>query len=197
MAKRKVCESCGKSNAGSAAYCSECGKLLEGADSKKIEPVKALDAESLDELDMLCPHEDVMEGSVSSVTAPTMPVKETEGHIYDDGVSHDIPLHSDLIEVPSKKIMAVSISGPKNEYHGNLHHGDTITVGASAEAEFCLKDDPYVSRKHCTLRFTGDYAEIEDSGSSNGTYLRIEEATPIPNGSVILVGKHLLRIEWK
>ena len=75
--------------------------------------------------------------------------------------------------------------------------GDEIIIGTLPDAEYRVTGDPFVSRKHCVLQRTDGQIILKDNGSSNGTYLRVEKATSIPNGSVILVGKHLLRIEWE
>jgi uncharacterized protein DUF4388/FHA domain-containing protein len=49
----------------------------------------------------------------------------------------------------------------------------------------------HVSRKHLVIRRRGDQVEIEDLGSSNGSYLnehRLEAATPFRSGDILEVG---------
>jgi hypothetical protein len=58
--------------------------------------------------------------------------------------------------------------------------------------------DPQISRRHATVRPAGDGAEIEDAGSSNGTFLngnQVSAATALVNGDTIRVGQTELEVE--
>ena len=63
--------------------------------------------------------------------------------------------------------------------------------------DFVLKD-PELSRRHAALRPTDDGIEIQDLGSTNGTFVngrRIEAATRLGAGDTVRVGGTLLAVE--
>ncbi len=70
----------------------------------------------------------------------------------------------------------------------------TITVGRHPESDIFL-DDITVSRHHCRFINDGDALQVEDSGSTNGTYVnssRVDLARLVP-GDEVLVGRfHLI-----
>lgn len=70
-----------------------------------------------------------------------------------------------------------------------LKEGNT-TVGRHPESDIFL-DDVTVSRHHCRFVVTGDSIRVEDSGSTNGTYVnevRVDQAT-LRAGDEVLVGR--------
>ena len=59
-------------------------------------------------------------------------------------------------------------------------------------------DDEEVSRRHARVRPAGDAVEIEDLGSSNGTWVngaRISVPTRIGTGDDVRIGRTALRVE--
>ena len=71
--------------------------------------------------------------------------------------------------------------------------GGITTIGRHPESDIFL-DDVTVSRHHCRIT-VGDSVILEDSGSTNGTYVdgtRVDRA-PLHPGARVLVGKfHLV-----
>jgi pSer/pThr/pTyr-binding forkhead associated (FHA) protein len=68
------------------------------------------------------------------------------------------------------------------------------TVGRHPESDIFL-DDVTVSRHHCRLSAVGDQLTIEDSGSTNGTYVnddRIDSAKLSPGDEVLIGRFHLI-----
>ncbi len=55
--------------------------------------------------------------------------------------------------------------------------------------------DRYVSARHARLRVAGAEVTLTDSGSSNGTYVKLGGATELALGDQLLVGAQLLRVE--
>ncbi len=71
-----------------------------------------------------------------------------------------------------------------------------IVVGRAAECQLVL-DDPSLSRKHANVRGTGRRLDVEDLGSSNGTFVngrKVGQATAGP-GDTVRFGELSFRIE--
>ncbi len=69
-----------------------------------------------------------------------------------------------------------------------------LTIGRE-EGDILFADDAFLSRRHVTLsRRDGGGAWIEDQGSSNGTFVRIEGKTRVQMGDELRIGDQLLRI---
>jgi pSer/pThr/pTyr-binding forkhead associated (FHA) protein len=72
---------------------------------------------------------------------------------------------------------------------------ESLEVGRRATA--ALAEDPFVSPVHFTLRVTESGVALEDAGSLNGVFLRLNAhaAAPLASGDVVLVGAQVLRFE--
>ena len=62
--------------------------------------------------------------------------------------------------------------------------------------DLLFPEDGYVSGLHCRLHEEGGRMMVTDVGSSNGTFLRLTAPTPLPSGSLILLGQQLFRVEY-
>ncbi len=74
-----------------------------------------------------------------------------------------------------------------------------IKIGRTAPADIVIADSE-VSRTHCMIILKDDQLFVSDPGSTNGTYIdgaRITEVTVLPVGSVLQVGKRILKHEWR
>lgn len=79
--------------------------------------------------------------------------------------------------------------GPRTGMTFLLREGNT-TVGRHPESDIFL-NDVTVSRHHCRFTTKGDILTVEDSGSTNGTYVneeRVDSAT-LTAGDEVLVGR--------
>ena len=73
---------------------------------------------------------------------------------------------------------------------GGLHLG-------RERGDILFPDDGYVSGLHCRLHEENGRLMITDVGSSNGTFTRLAAgATPVPPGSMLLLGQQLFRVEY-
>ena len=83
--------------------------------------------------------------------------------------------------------------GPRAGMTFVLANGVT-TVGRHPDSDIFL-DDVTVSRHHCRFTASGEELTVEDSGSTNGTYVndaRVDSA-PLSPGDEVLIGRfHLL-----
>jgi pSer/pThr/pTyr-binding forkhead associated (FHA) protein len=74
---------------------------------------------------------------------------------------------------------------------------DEVTIGRENSA-ILIEDDGEVSRNHAVVRLSADGLEVEDSGSTNGTFVneqRIAEPTPLNRGDILRVGQTRLDVE--
>ena len=62
--------------------------------------------------------------------------------------------------------------------------------------DIIFPDDGYVSGLHCRIHGEGGRVMITDVGSSNGTFLRVAGEAKIRNGSLLLMGQQLFRVEY-
>jgi len=71
-----------------------------------------------------------------------------------------------------------------------------VTIGRADGSTLVISDD-YVSSNHARLVPNGDAWVLEDLGSTNGTFLdreRVTQATPVPVGTPIRIGKTVLEL---
>jgi pSer/pThr/pTyr-binding forkhead associated (FHA) protein len=55
-------------------------------------------------------------------------------------------------------------------------------------------EDGYVSGLHCRLTYENGVLTLTDLGSSNGSFIRVKDETPLRSGDVLLMGQQLFRI---
>jgi hypothetical protein len=72
-----------------------------------------------------------------------------------------------------------------------------IKIGRSSDCQLILDDD-YVSTRHAQISLGTDGYQIEDLGSTNGTYVngeRITSATPFTLTDTVRIGRTLMIVE--
>jgi len=62
--------------------------------------------------------------------------------------------------------------------------------------DIIFPDDGYVSGLHCRIHGEGGKIFLTDVGSSNGTFMRVDDSVTIKSGSMILMGQQLFRVEY-
>jgi hypothetical protein len=79
--------------------------------------------------------------------------------------------------------------GPRKGMTFLLKDGNT-TVGRHPESDIFL-NDVTVSRHHCRFSTNGDVLTVEDSGSTNGTYVNDErvDSSELRAGDEVLIGR--------
>jgi diguanylate cyclase (GGDEF)-like protein len=73
-----------------------------------------------------------------------------------------------------------------------------MTVGRSSRADITINDDR-ISRIHCIIEWIGDTIEVEDSGSTNGTFVdsqRVNRVLLSP-GTPLQLGQSIMKIDYK
>lgn len=79
--------------------------------------------------------------------------------------------------------------GPRKGMSFLLKDGNT-TVGRHPDSDIFL-NDVTVSRHHCRFVTSGEYLTVEDSGSTNGTYVNDErvDSAELQAGDEVLIGR--------
>ena len=62
--------------------------------------------------------------------------------------------------------------------------------------DILFPDDGYVSGLHARIHAEGGKVFLTDVGSSNGTFIRVDGESPVANGSMLLMGQQLFRVEF-
>lgn len=136
---------------------------------------------------------------MSDASAPENDGPKPEAEVETDPTVLFVPL-ADRSEHPLTRDEAAHIEGlsgyalvvergPRSGMTYRLLPGNT-TVGRHPESDIFL-NDVTVSRHHCRFNVTDDSIAVEDSGSTNGTYVndhRIDAADLTP-GDEVLVGR--------
>jgi Inner membrane component of T3SS, cytoplasmic domain len=130
------------------------------------------------------PEESQSKPEVEVETDPTvtfLPMTEREGHpLTREEAAHVEGLEGYALVVGKGPSMGVTYL---------LREGNT-TVGRHPESDIFL-NDVTVSRHHCRFVVTPDSISIEDSGSTNGTYVNDErvDAAELHAGDEVLIGR--------
>lgn len=73
-----------------------------------------------------------------------------------------------------------------------------ITIGRREDCDLCLSYDSQVSREHAVVIYDGDTFWLQDTGSTNGTFIeddRITTRTPVKPGQLFRIGRTWMRVE--
>jgi pSer/pThr/pTyr-binding forkhead associated (FHA) protein len=95
---------------------------------------------------------------------------------------------------PSKLTLVQLLAGGG---YGMVHRAlrDPIAIGREGN-DVNFPDDPFISGHHARLGAVGDGRyTLEDTGSKNGTYVRLVEETRLEHGDFLFVGQQLIRVE--
>ena len=69
-----------------------------------------------------------------------------------------------------------------------------VTMGRG-DGHIQFPDDPYASRQHCRIVDGPGGAVLEDLGSTHGTFVRLRSGDEVPHGSVLLIGRTVVRLD--
>ncbi len=72
-------------------------------------------------------------------------------------------------------------------------------IGADAENDIVVENDPYISGSHCAIRMDGNDFIVEDLESKNGTYLNGEiiSSAKLGDNGIITIGKTTIKYATK
>lgn len=102
------------------------------------------------------------------------------------------------------EIVVALMSGPKDGdviTFDQFVSGDqpvTFTIGRREGCDVCLSYDSQVSRDHALLTYDGDTFWLEDTGSTNGTFIEDQQVTgreELEPGQLFRIGRTWMRVE--
>ena len=96
--------------------------------------------------------------------------------------------------VEPKFLLVVQDKDKNLETKFALETGKEIIGGADPECAIHI-DDEYVSYRHFSIKAEGNIVSLQDLGSRNGLFLKIDQTAKIVPGQSILAGKTILRLE--
>jgi len=103
-----------------------------------------------------------------------------------------------------EEIIIAVMSGPQDgavlpfETRAEPDDPTEITIGRREGCDICLSYDSQVSREHAILTYDGERFWLEDTRSTNGTYVRGDKITgrvEIAPGELFRIGRIWLRVE--
>ena len=71
---------------------------------------------------------------------------------------------------------------------------DVVSLGRE-ENDINFPDDPFISGHHAQISFGSGGVTLTDLGSKNGTFLRVNNESPLEHGDYVFMGQQLLRVE--
>lgn len=96
---------------------------------------------------------------------------------------------------PSAPRLKVSWTGQNaSGSHTHVFDGDLL-IGKQGDCQVAIDQDGYISRRHARLYHVDGRIELEDLGSSNGTFIRVRRPVTVQPGDEILVGTSVVRVE--
>lgn len=133
------------------------------------------------------------------------PVELRHGDVF--RVGQELLGYEDLPEASSTEDQTERIGSPNPGYWGRVsvivENSIAFEAFPIANGEFTIgreqgdlrfPSDGYVSSQHCRVVGNERGIFLEDTGSSNGTYIRLRSGSQVPFGSLILVGQQLFHI---
>jgi len=107
-------------------------------------------------------------------------------------MEHGVLIFGSPLRTPWCRIRQVTVAGISRDlYH---LYRSTVVIGRE-DGDIVFPDDEFMSRRHLRLSATGNRAQVEDLGSSNGTYLRVRGRQGLVPGDMVRIGDQLLRFE--
>lgn len=201
----RTCATCKHDNEEPSRFCEQCGGSLEdgpaGALSRRC-PVCERIAGPTSRFCTQCGHRFQQDDSVATANCPSCAVPISGDDTFCGSCGHRLSTSAELDETPiigrparggSAPHLTVLAGREKDKIYSLSMSG--IRIGRSRDNDVCLDTDGYVSTRHARIYSQGEEYFIEDTGSVNGTFVKLKKATRLENGDEIKVGQSLFRFE--
>ncbi len=107
-------------------------------------------------------------------------------------VEHGVMIFGSPLKSPWGRLKQLTVAG----IYRDVYHCDRpqVTFGRE-DGDVVFPDDEFMSRKHMAVSFVDEKVLVQDLGSSNGTFLKIDGEVELSAGDVLRLGDQLLRFE--
>ncbi len=195
----KRCPECGHAAGKTALFCQKCGAKLDGGAKAEQKTEGGAEAEVFSDatVDGLLADFGVEDGpfapGLSEPSGGELPDKpsapsEPSETGPTDGASGPVP-------EPRPAVLFVSVlNGSHAGEEKPLPPDGACTMGAGEDADVCLAGDPSLSRRHARIAVRGGQVFIEDLGSTNSTFIRVQAPRAVFPGDVLLLGQTVVRL---
>lgn len=96
-----------------------------------------------------------------------------------------------MLKIPIAQFVSLTADGSAGTVHPLTV--EEVQFGR-LQATFVFPDDRLLSRTHARVYQRGENFFLEDTGSRNGTFVKVREKIPVPVGATILAGHQVLRV---
>jgi pSer/pThr/pTyr-binding forkhead associated (FHA) protein len=93
---------------------------------------------------------------------------------------------------PWGRLRQIVVSGMTRDV---VHLSKNEIILGREDGDVRYPDDEFMSRRHASLTHQGGRVQLQDLGSSNGTFLRLRAERQLAGGDVIRLGDQLFRFE--
>jgi len=105
-------------------------------------------------------------------------------------LEHGVLVFGSPLRTPWARLSQVTVAGVARDIF-HLHRKQVL-VGRE-DGDMLFTEDEFLSRSHLLISNTGDKVQVQDQGSSNGSFLKIRQTHTLEDGDLIRVGDQLLR----
>ena len=98
----------------------------------------------------------------------------------------------------SLKLLLIAISGSREGESFQVEPGETCSFGRTQKADIAFETDGHMSGVHFEIHNSGDFAEVRDRGSTNGTWLNNTRVAQdkLRDGDRVRAGTTILTVEY-
>ncbi|MBI9018557.1 MAG: FHA domain-containing protein [Phycisphaerae bacterium] len=180
-ANSENCIHCQIAWASGATFCPKCGRNLNNESKEKPEPVIQSFGEKSEHDPSSAPscinHQIMPTNTESNDTA------ETEAIIPEQPPAKPLPKYKLTCTCKDGSVTNAQVVA------------ETLSIGSAGTCDLPINNDPWVSRMHAKIAYQDNKLILEDPGSTNGTFLKVNRPVEITPGDTILIGTTTLIIE--
>jgi class 3 adenylate cyclase len=97
------------------------------------------------------------------------------------------------LKEPVAEFVGLKLDGTLDESVRFPMSEQEVTWGRT-KGTYTFPEDGFMSRAHAKVYQRGEDFFLEDSGSRNGTFVKVRERSPVPVGAMVLLGGQLLKV---
>lgn len=189
MSRPTRCPRCGRENDAGSAFCLDCGQPFGAERLSTTEALCASCGARIQSGFRFCG----ICGKVIASPGRSPPAAPGHGATVPSGTG----AHGAIPAPPPAPHSRIRVALVRNDgMPGSVFsvEKDEAICGRT-EGDILLSEDPTVSPRHARFTLAGGVLRVEDLGSVNGTFLRLQEPRRVSPGDEMRVGRQLLRLE--